>query len=153
VNFFGILSKPKPVPCVVIKNVLGQVLLQIPGRYDLIGANLRGLNLAHADLSNMSLDGANWEGINLFGARLVKTSFTRCNLRDAEVSFSDATGANFSNANLDGCKMYRTETSLARFDACLLSESSDIPGMKVTSYRDCPTPFFSTCSTVGISKT
>ena len=52
-------------PCVVIKNVLGEVLLQLPGRYDLMGANLKGLNLAHAALSGMSLDGADCEGINL----------------------------------------------------------------------------------------
>jgi uncharacterized protein YjbI with pentapeptide repeats len=79
----------------------------------------------------MSLDGANCEGINLLGARLVNTSFSRCNLRNAELSFSDATGANFRSANLDGCLMYRSERRSASFDAAVISETSDIPGIKV----------------------
>ena len=70
----------------------------------------------HADLSGMSLDGANCEGINLFGARLVRTSFSRCNLRNAELSFSDATGGNFRGVNLDGYLMYRSETKVGHFD-------------------------------------
>jgi uncharacterized protein YjbI with pentapeptide repeats len=78
----------------------------------------------------MSLDGANCEGINLFGARLIHTSFCRSNLRNAEPSFSDATSASFQNAKLEGCMMYRSETSLAHFDGAVLSESSDIPGLK-----------------------
>jgi uncharacterized protein YjbI with pentapeptide repeats len=85
---------------------------------------------AHADLSGLSLDGAACEGINLFGARFVKTSFSRCNLQNAELSFSSATQASFCNANLEGCLMYRSETTLARFDGAMLSEQSDIPGMK-----------------------
>ena len=56
----------------------------------------------HADLSGMSLDGANCEGINLFGARLVRSSFSRWNLRNAVLSFSDATGGNFRGRTLTG---------------------------------------------------
>jgi|SRR5215472_6593721 len=90
---------------------------------------------AHADLSAMLLDGANCEGINLFGARLVRTSFCRANLRNAELSFSDATQANFRGANLDGCMMYRGEATLAQFDDATLSETSDIPGLRVVALK------------------
>jgi uncharacterized protein YjbI with pentapeptide repeats len=81
-------------------------------------------------LPGLSLDGANCEGIDLFGARLIRTSFCRANLRNAELSFSDATSANFQNAKLEGCKMYRSETSHAHFDGAVFSEQSDIPGLK-----------------------
>jgi uncharacterized protein YjbI with pentapeptide repeats len=50
---------------------------------------------------------------------------------NAELSFSDATGADFQNAKLEGCMMYRSETSLAHFDGAVLSERSDIPGLKL----------------------
>ncbi len=132
-GLFRWFSAPKPAPCVVIKNVLGEVLLQLPGRYDLMGANLKGLNLAHADLSGMSLDGADCEGINLFGAKLVRTSFCRANLAHAELSFSNATGAAFSQANLDSCLMYCSETRLARFHSAIITETSDIPAIKVVN--------------------
>ena len=125
-------AKPKPTPPgVVIKNVLGEIIDHVPGVWDLTNADLRGRQWAHADLSGMSVDGANCEGINLFGARLIKTNFARCNLRNAELSFSKATGASFRNANLDGCLMYRSETSLASFGGAVLTVDSDIPGVRV----------------------
>ena len=123
--------KPKPSPPgVIIRNRLAEKIDRVEGVYELAGADLRHRQWAHADLSGLSLEGANCEGINLFGALLVKTGFSRCNLRDAEISFSDATGANFSNANLDGAKMYRSETTLAHFEGAVFSERSDIPGLK-----------------------
>jgi uncharacterized protein YjbI with pentapeptide repeats len=130
-GFFELFAAPKPTPSVVLKNVLGEVLLEIPGRHDLTGANLAGLNLAHVDLSGMSLVGANLEGANLFGGRLVRTSFCRANLRGAEISFADATGADFRQADLTDVAMYRTETISAHFEDSLMSEQSDIPGRKV----------------------
>jgi uncharacterized protein YjbI with pentapeptide repeats len=130
-GFFDLFTAPKPMPSVVLKNVLGEVLLEIPGRCDLIGATLQGLNLAHVDLSGLSLSGANLEGANLFGARLVRTSFYRANLRRAEISFGDATGADFRHADLTDVAMYHTEIRSARFENSLLSELSDIPGRKV----------------------
>jgi uncharacterized protein YjbI with pentapeptide repeats len=83
------------------------------------------------DRAGQWLDGADCEGINLFGARLVKTSFARCNLRNAELSFSDAYVAYFRKADLDSCLMYRAETESAQFDQVLISEQSDIPGREV----------------------
>jgi len=125
-------SKSVP-PGVVIRNVLGEQIDFVEGVWDLSDADLRHRNWPHADLSGMSLDGANCENINLFGARLIRTSFCGANLRNAEMSFSDATGATFRNANLDGCLLYRSETQLACFDGAVLSESSDIPGVRVVT--------------------
>jgi len=125
-------AKPKPTPPgVIIRNVLGEEIDCVNGVRHLENADLRHRRWHHADLSGISLDGANCEGINLFGARLVRTSFCRANLRNAERSFSNATQANFRRANLEGCKMYRSEIALARFDDVVLSESSDIPGLRV----------------------
>ncbi len=129
-KFFSVFSKPKPAPVVIIRDRLGREIDRLEGVWDLSNQNLKGRQWAHAELSGLSLDHADCEGINLFGARLVKTSFSGCNLRDAEVSFSDATRANFQNAKLQGCKMYRSETSLAHFDGAVFSERSDIPGLK-----------------------
>lgn len=128
-------SAPKPTsaPVAIIRNRLGEEIDRVEGVRDLVNADLRGRQWAHADLSGLSLDGANCKGINLFGARLVRTSFSRCNLRSAELSFSNATGANFRNANLEGCLMYRSETTLAHFQGAVLSEYSDIPGVRVVA--------------------
>jgi len=125
-------TKPKPTPPgVIIRNRLGEVIDRVEGVWDLTNADLRHRQWAHADLTEMSLDGANCERINLFGARLVRTSFCRATLRNAELSFSDATQAKFRRANLEGCMMYRSETRLARFDDAVLSTYSDIPGVRV----------------------
>jgi uncharacterized protein YjbI with pentapeptide repeats len=140
-GFFDWFSAPKPVPCVVIKNVLGEVLLEIPGRRDLIGANLKGLNLAHADLSNVSLWGAQCDGINLLGARLFRTDFQKASLRGADLAFSYAAGASFRRADLRQCSLYRAEIGLSRrhssadFTNALVNEASDIPEIKVFGER------------------
>jgi len=83
----------------------------------------------HADLIGLSLDGANCEGINLFGARLVKTSFSRCNLRDAEISYADVSGANFRQANL--CGVYRSNVRSVRFHEARMDSDSDVPGRRI----------------------
>jgi hypothetical protein len=136
-GLFDWLASPKPVPTLKIKDVLGRVLLELPGRRDLIGADLSGTNLAHVDLSGMLLDGANLEGANLIGARLVNTSLCHANLRGAEVSFANADGANFFRANLDACLMYRTQVGRAKFGEAKITHDSDIPSCR-TSYADKP---------------
>jgi uncharacterized protein YjbI with pentapeptide repeats len=136
-----LFGAPKPVPCVVIKNVLGEVLLEIPGRRDLVGANLQNLNLAHADLSNVSLWGAQCDGINLFGARLFRTDFQKASLRGAELAFSYAAGASFRGSDMRGCSLYRAEIGLGRqhssadFTDALVDEATDIPERKVFGER------------------
>jgi hypothetical protein len=69
-------TKPKPEPPgVIIRDVLGKQIDHVSGVWHLAGADLRGRNWSHVDLSDRSLDGANCEGMNLFGARLMKTDF------------------------------------------------------------------------------
>jgi uncharacterized protein YjbI with pentapeptide repeats len=131
-GFFDLFTPPKPLPVVIIRNVLGEEIDRVEGAYDLSGQDLRGRNWSHADLSGLLLDGANCEGINLFGACLVKTAFCRTNLRGAEISFADATGADFRQADLTDALMYQTETILAKFDQALVSKHSDIPDRKFT---------------------
>jgi hypothetical protein len=130
-GFFDLFAPPKPMPVVIIRNVLGEEIDRVEA-HELSGQDLRRRNWSHADLSGLSLDGANCEGINLFGARLVKTSFCRTNLRGAEISFADATGADFRQADLTDVLMYQTETQLAKFDGATISEHSDVPGHKIT---------------------
>jgi uncharacterized protein YjbI with pentapeptide repeats len=131
-GFFDLFATPKPTPPgVIIRNVLGEEIDSVEGVWNLENADLRHRQWAHADLSGMSLNSANCEGINLFGARLVKTSFCRANLRGAEISFADATGADFRKADLTDALMYQTETQLAKFDQAIFSQYSDIPGRKV----------------------
>ena len=140
-GLFDWFSTPKPAPCVVIKNVLGEVLLEIPGRRDLIGANLKGLNLAHADLSGLSLYGAQCDGINLLGARLFRTDFQKASLRGAELAFSYAAGASFRGSDMRDCSLYRAEIGLSRrhssadFTDALVNEATDIPEIKVFGER------------------
>jgi hypothetical protein len=53
----------KPKPKTVIKNVLGEVLLEVPAR-DLVGSTcLRGRDLSHAVLRGQWLDGADLENV------------------------------------------------------------------------------------------
>jgi uncharacterized protein YjbI with pentapeptide repeats len=125
-------TKPKPAPPgVLIRNVVGEQIDFVAGVWDLTNAELSHRQWQHANLSGLSLDGANCEGINLFGARLVKTSFSRCNLRDAELSYANASSCDFGGANLDGCLLYRAETCGAKFDNARVTPQSDIPGRKI----------------------
>ena len=133
-GFFSLFRAPKLTPPpIIIRNVLGEEIDRIEGLYSLMNADLHGRQWAHANLSGMNLSCANCEGINLFGARLVGTNFSRCNLRNAELAYSDATAANFRDANLDGCLMYRSEISIVLFDGAMITESSDIPGVRVVA--------------------
>jgi uncharacterized protein YjbI with pentapeptide repeats len=67
--------------------------------------NLIGINLSGADAYNLSL-----EGINLTRARLVRTSFTFCNLKkslfvNADLRFADMSAADMSGADLRGANL------------------------------------------------
>jgi uncharacterized protein YjbI with pentapeptide repeats len=122
-------AKPTP-PGVIIRNRLGEQIDFVAGVWHLENADLRHRQWPHAELSGMSLDDGKLEGAHLLGARLVRTSFSRCSLHNSELSFSDATRANFRDANMDGCLMWRSEITSACFDGSVLSASSDIPGRK-----------------------
>ena len=76
-GLFDWFSAPKPVPCVIIYNVLHEEIDRIEGARDLWNQDLRGRQWQHADLSELSLFGAQCAGINLLGARLHRTDFQR----------------------------------------------------------------------------
>jgi hypothetical protein len=133
-----IFGKPKPAPCVIIRNVLGEEIDRVEGVRDLWGQDLRGRQWPHVDLSGEILDSANLEGANLLGARLVNTSFCHANLRGAEVSFANADGAKFYRADLSGCLMYRTQVRHANFDESKITHDSDIPSWRTSYAADKP---------------
>ena len=140
----GLLSDlfgaPKPQPKFLVKNVLGEVIDELPFR-SLEGQDLRGRNWNHADLSGLSLWGARCDGIQLLGARLFRTDFQKASLRGAELAFSYAAGANFRGADLRECSLYRAEIGLGRrhssadFTDTLVNEATDIPERKVFGER------------------
>ena len=66
-GFFDWFSAPKPVPCVIIYNVLHEEIDRIEGARDLWNQDLRGRQWQHADLSGLSLFGAQCDGIIFLG--------------------------------------------------------------------------------------
>jgi uncharacterized protein YjbI with pentapeptide repeats len=76
--------------------------------------NLRGANLAGADLSKSHLSGAELIGTNLRRANLSGADLSGASLIDAVLSEADLTGANLANADLSGS--YMTGTKLAGAD-------------------------------------
>ena len=63
-------------PDVVICDRLGREIPRIESARDLVGANLKDLNLVHADLAGRGLFGANCEGAVFVGARLDRVELT-----------------------------------------------------------------------------
>lgn len=129
-NIFG---SPRPQPKNIIKNVLGETLLEVPVR-DLVGSTcLRGKDLSHASLRGEWFDGADLENANLFGADLRGCSFARCNLKNANLAYALVAGARFDRANLDAVDLGNAVgVERASFRDALLSQLSNIPGRKVT---------------------
>jgi uncharacterized protein YjbI with pentapeptide repeats len=88
-----------------------------PGNYmrgaQLVGADLWGANMNHADMSGTSLVGA-----NLTGARLEFTNLTRADLTGANLSNADLRHANLTGTKLDGANL----TGAALVDARGLTE-------------------------------
>jgi uncharacterized protein YjbI with pentapeptide repeats len=125
--------KPVPPPTVVIKNVLGETLLEVPLR-DLVGSTcLRGKDLSHAFLQGQWLDGADLENVNLFGADLRNCSFARCSLKNANLAYALIAGAQFDHANLEGADLGNAiGVQRASFRNALLSQETTIPGRRVT---------------------
>ena len=140
-GLFDWFSAPKPVPCVIIYNVLHEEIDHIEGARDLWNQDLRGRQWQHADLSELSLFGAQCAGINLLGARLHRTDFQKASLRGAELAFSYAAGASFRGSDMRGCSLYRAEIGLGRqhssadFTDALVDEATDIPERKVFGER------------------
>ena len=87
--------KPVPPPTVVIKNVVGETLIELQVR-DLADIDLSNLDLRHASLRGLVLWNVNLENSNLLGADARGASFQKCNLKGVELSFSNCASAEFS---------------------------------------------------------
>jgi uncharacterized protein YjbI with pentapeptide repeats len=92
---------------------------------------MRNRNWAHVDLRGLELDGSDLTGSNMIGANLSGASLRHCKLVGCEISYSNAMRCDFSDSDMRGCLMYRSETHAARFRDVVLSEESDIPGIKM----------------------
>lgn len=100
--------------------VFGRRNERAPGRIDFETANdfvldLRGCNIAHADLNNANLgpvllDGSNLQGASLSVAKLSGASLNHVNLQEA-----DLFKANLSDASLNGAQMQRSWLDWANF--------------------------------------
>jgi uncharacterized protein YjbI with pentapeptide repeats len=129
-------AKPKPAPPgVTIRNVLGEVIDRVEGVWDLHGADLKGRQWQHADLSGMSLDGANCEGIELFGSRLIRTSFCRTNLKNANLAYATVDRACFQRAELDNVNLLHSNIRLVQIYGAIVDPKSTIPGIFVTERK------------------
>jgi uncharacterized protein YjbI with pentapeptide repeats len=77
----------------------------------------------------MWLDGSDLTGANLFGARCVGTSFSRCNLKNANLAYALINGATFQRADLDGADLLYTNVKRADFHQAIIGPTSTIPGI------------------------
>jgi uncharacterized protein YjbI with pentapeptide repeats len=130
-SIFG--SPQRPQPTTVIKDVLGNVMLEVPVRNFAGSSCLRGKDLSHVDLRGHSFYGANLENVNLFGADLRNCSFTYCNLKDANLAYALIDGADFRRADLDGADLLHTRVRLQQLDEAIITPTSAIPGIKVVA--------------------
>jgi uncharacterized protein YjbI with pentapeptide repeats len=131
-NLFG---SQKPTPFVIIRDRLGREIHRIEGARDLVGANLKDLNLAHADLAGESLFGANCEGTIFVGARLDRADFSKANLRRADLYLCSALGTRFRQTDMRSASLYKADIGskkkpYADFHEALVDETTDIPGRK-----------------------
>jgi Pentapeptide repeats (8 copies) len=131
--------KEKISPKTVIKNVLGETLLEVPAR-DLWGKDvkwLRGKDLSYAVLRGQWLDGADLENVILFGADLRQCSFRGCNLRHANLAYNLIDGARFDLADLDDADLIHTSgIRSASFEGSIISQDSTIPGIYASRRRE-----------------
>jgi hypothetical protein len=95
---------------------------------DLSGANLRGIDLIDADLSNAGLYGASFIGAyliraNLRNANLSGAILIGANLSSARLRNADLSGADLSGANLDGADFTYADLSMAEIKEASLHEA------------------------------
>jgi uncharacterized protein YjbI with pentapeptide repeats len=76
-------------------------------------------------------DAADLSGTNMIGADLRGASLRPCRLVGCDLSYASVSQCDFSQSDLRGCLMWRTETQHAIFRDALLSEETDIPGLKM----------------------
>jgi uncharacterized protein YjbI with pentapeptide repeats len=132
-NLFGVT---RPQPKTVIKNVLGETILEVPVRDLARSTCLREKDLSHAVLRDQWLDGADLENVILFGADLTNCSFARCNLKNATLAYARIEGASFRQAALEGANLLYTDIKRARLDGATISPTTTIPGIHACGWRE-----------------
>lgn len=103
-----------------IKNILGDVICEIPGkspyRANKRPLDLRGHDLSYADLTDAYLPRAKMSHTNFKGANLINA-----NLRGADMTYSDMSKCNFYRANLHSTNFFRANLFGSSFISSLLS--------------------------------
>ena len=122
-------------PKTVIKNVLGETLLEAQVGDLARSTCLRGKDLSHAVLRDQWLDGADLENVILFGADLTNCSLARCNLKNANLAYARIEGASFRQAD-DGADLLYTDIGRARFDGATIGPTTAIPGLHACGRRE-----------------
>jgi len=128
-DIFG--SPQRPQSTTVIKDVLGNVILEVPVRNFAGSTCLRAKDLSHADLRGHSFYSADLEGVVLLGADLRGCSFIGANLKNACLAYALVEGADFQRSNLDGVDLLHTKVRLQQLDEANITPASTIPGIKV----------------------
>ena len=128
-DIFG--SPQRPQSTTVIKDVLGNVILEVPVRNFEGSTCLREIDLSHADLRGHSFYGADLESVVLLGADLRGCGFAYCNLKNANLAYALIDGAGFRRADLDGADLLHTKVKLQQLDDANITPASTIAGIKV----------------------
>jgi len=87
---------------------------------NLVGADMRGWNLAGADLRRARLMGANLEGANLHNANLARANLVGANLAGANLTEAKLRRANLQGANLQGADLRECDLGRSRLDGANL---------------------------------
>lgn len=101
---------------------------------DLRGARLEGANLAQANLSGARLDRAAMRGVKLTNANLAGASLSRTDLRDADLADANLEGALIDAAKLKGASLRRAWVKGIDFERAF-AEGADIDQVRREEYR------------------
>ena len=90
---------------------------------NLSNANLKGVDLSHADLVGVNLQGANLEGANLDYANLTRSDLRGVNLQATVLSTTILQRASLSNANLQKSDLVGTQLQRANLNEANIQEA------------------------------
>jgi hypothetical protein len=113
-------------PVIEIKNVLGEIIIRIPGR-DLSRKDFRGLCFDGAVLDGFEFWGSVFDGCSMVGVRASRTSFRHCSMKDVDLSSSRLEKSLFACAHLEGASLHKSNISKASFEGAWVSSETAIP--------------------------
>jgi len=131
----SIFGSPRlqPPATTVIKDVLGNTILEVPVRNFTGSTCLRGKDLSHAKLSGHQFFGADLENTILLGADVTNCDFSYCILKNANLAYAKVDGAKFRRTDLDGADLMHTNLRLTQLDQAIITPASTIPGVKIVA--------------------